>query len=62
VRGALGPHAILLTDGTVIYSIPDSGPLADSVYVLPGSVLAPAADMRALAANVRRGMGVYLYK
>jgi hypothetical protein len=62
VRGALGPHAILLTDGTVIYSIPDSGPLADSVYVLPGSVLAPAADMWALAAIVRRGLGVYLYK
>jgi hypothetical protein len=62
VRGALGDHAIVLTDGTVIYSVPESGPLADTAYVLPGSVQAPAADLKAVSENIRRGMAVYFYK
>lgn len=62
VRGALGDRAIVLDDGMVIYAVPDSGPLADSTYVLPGSVQVPAADLDALAANIRRGMTVYFYK
>lgn len=62
IRGALGELALVLTDGTVIYSLPEEGPLADSTYVLPGSVRAPAEDMKAMAANVRRGMSVYFYK
>jgi len=62
VRGALGAHAIELTDGTVIYAIPESGPLADTAYVMPGSVQASAADLKALSANIRRGMSVYFYK
>ena len=62
IRGALGGLALLLTDGTVIYSIPESGPLADSVYVMPGSVRAPAEDLKAMSANLRRGMSVYFYK
>jgi hypothetical protein len=62
IRGALGDFALLLTDGTVIYSVPEKGPLADSAYVLPGSVRAPAEDLKAMEANVRRGMSVYFYK
>src|SRR5688572_28911252 len=46
VRGALGPMAILLNGGTVLYSLPTAGPLADSAYVLPGSIRAKAEDVR----------------
>ena len=38
LKGALGPAAIVLVGGTVIYSLPSVGPLNDSTYVLPGSV------------------------
>jgi hypothetical protein len=62
IRGALGAHAVVLTDGTVIYAVPESGPLADTTYVLPGSVQASAEDLKALSANMRRGMTVYFYK
>jgi hypothetical protein len=62
IRGALGEFAFLLTDGTVIYATPESGPLADSAYVLPGSVRAPAEDLKAMAVNIRRGMAVYFYR
>ena len=61
VRGALGPMAILLNGGTVIYSLPSSGPLADSTYVLPGSIRARAEDMQAIRENVKKGMRVYFY-
>jgi hypothetical protein len=61
LTGALGPNGIELSGGTVIYSIPTNGPLADSGYVLPGSVLATAGDLRAIAPNVAAGMKVYFY-
>jgi hypothetical protein len=61
VRGALGPAAIVLVGGTVIYSMPSAGPHNDSAYVLPGSVRARADDIRALAASLKPGMTVYLY-
>jgi hypothetical protein len=61
VRGALGPMAILLSGGTVIYSMPDAGPLADSAYVLPGSIRARADDVRAIRENIKKGMRVYFY-
>lgn len=61
VRGALGRLGIVLTGGTVIYSRPKRGPLADSSYVLPGSVLVEDEDMRAIAPNVKPGMTVYFY-
>jgi hypothetical protein len=61
VPGALGANGILLNGGTVIYSIPPTGPLADSTYALPGSVLATAEDLRAIAPNVAVGMKVYFY-
>lgn len=61
VKGALGPVAILLSGGTVIYSLPAVGPLADPEYLLPGSIRARPADLRAIAPNLKAGSTVYLY-
>ena len=59
--GALGPVAIVLNGGTVIYSLPTVGPLNDSTYLLPGSIRASAEDLRAVVPNLQRGTVVYLY-
>lgn len=59
--GALGPVAIVLNGGTVIYSVPSVGPLNDSSYVLPGSIRASAEDLRAVAPDLQRGTVVYFY-
>jgi hypothetical protein len=61
VAGALGPVAIILDGGTVIYSIPKAGPLNDSMYVLPGSIRARAEDLRAVIPNLAPGTSVYFY-
>ena len=61
VKGALGPAAIVLNGGTVVYSMPSAGPLNDSSYVLPGSVRVRAEDLRAIKPNVHSGMRVYFY-
>jgi hypothetical protein len=61
LRGALGPAAIVLSGGTVIYTMPVAGPLNDSIYVMPGAVRARADDLRAVAPNLKPGMSVYLY-
>jgi len=61
MKGALGPAAVLLNGGTIIYGTPDVGPLADSVYVLPGALRARNADLRAIAPNLSPGMSVYFY-
>lgn len=61
VKGALGPAAIVLSGGTVIYAMPAVGPLNDSTYVLPGSVRARVEDIRAVAPNLKPGMTVYFY-
>ena len=61
VKDALGPVAILLNGGTVIYSLPSVGPLADPNYILPGSIRARSADIRAIAPNLTPGRTVYLY-
>ncbi len=61
VAGALGPVAILLEGGAVIYSQPASGPLRDSAYVLPGAVRASAEDLRAIMPNLAPGTPVYVY-
>lgn len=60
-KGALGRNAVILNSGAVIYSLPKDGPLADSSYALPGSILVRAEDLRAIAPNITRGMSVYLY-
>jgi hypothetical protein len=61
IQGALGPAAIVLSGGTVIYSTPSVGPLNDSTYVLPGGVRARAADLKAILPNLQNGMTVYFY-
>lgn len=61
VAGVLGATALVLTGGTVIYSLPAVGPLADPGYLLPGSVRIPAADMAAMRPNLSPGMSVYFY-
>jgi hypothetical protein len=61
VRGALGPVALLLSGGAVIYSDPASGPLQDGSYVLPGSVRARVKDLKAIAESLQPGVSVYFY-
>jgi len=61
IKGALGPAAIVLSGGTVIYSMPSAGPLNDSAYVLPGSIRARVADLKAILPNLQNGMTVYFY-
>ena len=61
VRGALGPAAIVLEGGTVIYSAPTRGPLSDSAYVMPGAIRAKADDLRAVIPNLARGTKVYFF-
>jgi hypothetical protein len=61
LKGALGPAAIRLDGGTVIYSMPTVGPLNDSSYVLPGAIRVRAADLKAIAPNLHPGVAVYFY-
>lgn len=61
VKGGLGPVAIVLSGGTLIYSTPTAGPLNDSSYVMPGSVRARASDLRAIVPNLKSGQSVYFY-
>ena len=61
IAGALGPAAIVLDGGTVIYAMPIRGPLNDSGYVLPGSVRANVTDLRAILPNLSAGTRVYFY-
>lgn len=59
--GALGPVAVVLNGGAVIYSMPTVGPLSDSAYVLPGSIRVSSEDLRAVTPNLQRGTVVYFY-
>ena len=59
--GWAGPGAIVTTGGTLIYSLPASGPLADSSYVMPGSIRVPAGDLAAIRENLSFGMRVYFF-
>lgn len=61
VKGALGPAAVVLAGGTVVYSLPTTGPLADSAYVMPGSIRARTADLLAVLPNLKPGMTIYFY-
>jgi hypothetical protein len=61
LHAALGPVAILMDGGALIYSLPTAGPLADSAYVLPGAVRAREEDLRAILPNLRAGLRVYFY-
>jgi hypothetical protein len=59
--GWVGPGAIVTTGGTLIYSLPTTGPLADSSYVMPGSIRVPAGDLAAIRENLSSGMRVYFF-
>lgn len=61
VRGALGPHAVVLSGGIVLYSMPTVGPLNDSTYVMPGGVRLGEEDLAAIAPNLKPGQTVYFY-
>lgn len=61
VPGALGPIAIVLEGGTIIYAMPATGPLSDSTYVMPGAVRAAESDLAAVRPNLQPGMLVYFY-
>jgi hypothetical protein len=59
--GWVGPGAVVTTGGTLIYSHADAGPLADSSYVMPGSIRVPAGDLAAIRENLSSGMRVYFF-
>jgi hypothetical protein len=59
--GALGPAAVLLNGGTVIYTMPTVGPLNDASYIMPGSIRARTEDLQAVVPNLKPGMTVYFY-
>jgi hypothetical protein len=61
LAGALGTAAVILDGGSVIYSVPNIGPLADSTFVFPGAVRARASDLRAILPNLEPGLRVYFY-
>jgi hypothetical protein len=61
IAGALGPLAIFLDSGAVLYSRPAVGPLSDVSYILPGSVRAEASDFEAIREILRPGMAVYFH-
>jgi hypothetical protein len=58
--GALGPVAIVLSGGVVIYSEPAPAPLEQG-HPLPGSVLADRNDLAAILVNLEPGMPVYFH-
>jgi hypothetical protein len=61
VAGALGPVALILDSGALLYSRPATGPLSDASYVLPGSVRAEAPGLEAIRADLEPGMAVYFH-
>lgn len=61
IPGWLGDDAIVASGGTVLYSMPASGPLADSTYVMPGAIRLAKADLFAIRESVTPGMRVYFY-
>jgi hypothetical protein len=61
MAGALGPLAIILDSGAVLYSRPTVGPLNDAAYVLPGSVRVEVADFAALRESLAPGVSVYFH-
>lgn len=61
VPGGLGPLAVFLDSGAVLYSRPAVGPLNDASYVLPGGVRLEAPDVEAIRADLQPGLAVYFH-
>jgi len=59
--GWTGSEALVTTGGTLLYSLPSAGPLADSSYVMPGAIRLAAADLRAVRENLTAGTRIYFY-
>jgi hypothetical protein len=59
--GWTGNEAIVTTGGTLLYSLPSVGPLADDSYVMPGAIRLAAADLKAVRENLSTGTRVYFY-
>ena len=61
LKGALGPAALVLDGGTVVYTMPTVGPLNDSSFVMPGSVRLREKDLTAIVPDLTPGIKVYFY-
>ena len=61
IEGALGPLAVVLSGGAVLYTTPERGPLAERSFVMPGSVRMQPVDLAAVAENLAEGTPVYFY-
>jgi hypothetical protein len=61
VRGGLGRLALVLDDGTLIYSLPQAGPLRDPAYVMPGTLRAELPDLEAIRESLAPGLPVYFH-
>ena len=61
VAGGLGDMALVLDDGTIIYTLPARGPLSDRTYVMPGTVRAQLEDLEAIRENLTPGLPVYFH-
>lgn len=61
LKGGLGPVALVLNGGTLVYSLPTAGPLADSAYVMPGAIRGKREDFKAILPNLKPGMTIYFY-
>ncbi|MEQ1693285.1 MAG: hypothetical protein ABMA00_18480 [Gemmatimonas sp.] len=59
--GWLGADALVTSGGTLIYALPTAGPLADSSYVMPGTIRLQQTDLNAIRDNVTLGMRVYFF-
>jgi hypothetical protein len=61
LAGALGPRALVLSGGTIVYAAPGVGPLGAPGYVMPGAVRASAEDLAAIADALAPGTVVYFH-
>lgn len=61
VKGGLGELALVLDDGTLIYSLPARGPLSDAAYVMPGTIRADLQDLKAIRESLTPGLPVYFH-
>jgi hypothetical protein len=59
--GWTGTGAILTSGGTLLYTLPTAGPLADSRYVMPGAVRLAPADFAAVRESLRAGLRVWFF-
>lgn len=61
LRGGLGAVAVELVDGPWLYVRAAEGPLADSMFVLPGALRFAPRDLQAIKPNLVAGTTVLVY-